>query len=85
MVEDRLGQRFGGDISFRHEKQWRLRDIVAQLREDYPDSDFHYHFDSSFIRPDGGILYIEGGDSDNSAYPILIAEVKNQGTNDARL
>ena len=85
VVEDHLDQRFGGDISFRHEKQWYLRDIVSQLREDYPDSDFHYHFDRSSIRPDGGILYIESGDGAGSAYPILIAEVKYQGTNDALL
>jgi type II restriction enzyme len=34
------------------------------------------------MRPDGGILYILS--KDNQRYPILIAEKKNQGTNDLR-
>lgn len=36
------------------------------------------------MRPDGGILYIQGKTSDRFTYPVLIAEVKNQGTNDLR-
>ena len=44
--------------------------------------EFHYHFSSSTIRPDGGILLIKG--NGELSYPILIAEVKNQGTNDLR-
>jgi len=37
--------------------------------------------DKSSIRPDGGILYIKGLPKDTMSYPILISEVKNQGTN----
>ena len=84
-VEDHLNDRFGGEMSFRHEKRWYLRDIVSELRADYPDMDFHHHFDNTFINPDGGILYINGKDGDEATYPILISEVKNQGTNDLRL
>jgi len=68
-----------------HEKQWYLKDIVRELEHTYPDTDFHYHFDSTSIRPDGGILYIQGQPEDDLTYPILIAEVKNQGTNELRL
>ena len=78
-----IQQKFGTRISLVHEKQWHLRDITADLRRIYPDVDFHHHFDTSSIRPDGGILYIEG-DGDTQTYPILISEVKNQGTNDLR-
>jgi len=35
------------------------------------------------MRPDGGILYIVT--KDEQKYPILITEMKNQGTNDLRL
>src|SRR3990172_4892372 len=45
---------------------------------------FHHHFDTSSIRPDGGILCIQGTPRSRLIYPILIAEVKNQGTNDLR-
>lgn len=84
-VVEHLGQKFSGKITIGHEKQWYLKDIVAELRQSYPDAEFHNHFEKSSIRPDGGILYIEGGSGDKLMYPILIAEVKNQGTNDTRV
>lgn len=80
-VEERLNRKFGKKISLAHEKQWYLKDIVAELRHTYPDTAFHYHFDTSSIRPDGGILHIRAKPGDKFMYPVLIAEVKNQGTN----
>ena len=79
-----ISKRFGTRVSLVHEKQWHLKDIVAELRNTYPDVDFHHHIDRSSIRPDGGILYLEGRPGDTMTYPILISEVKNQGTNDLR-
>lgn len=46
--------------------------------------EFHHYFDNTSIRPDGGILYLRSAPKDPLTYPILIAEVKNQGTNDLR-
>jgi len=83
-VVEHLDRQFEKKISLKHEKQWYLKDIVAELRHSYPDTEFHYHFDSSSIRPDGGILHIRGKADDKFMYPVLIAEVKNQGTNDLR-
>lgn len=83
-VVEHLDVRFGDKLSLVHEKRWYLKDMVAELRQTYPDIKFHYHFDTSFMRPDGGILYIQGKTGDRLTYPILIAEVKNQGTNDLR-
>ena len=84
-VIDYLGEKFDKKVSLVHVKQWYLKDIVTELRQTYPDTEFHYHFDSSSIRPDGGILCIQGKPGDKLTYPILIAEVKNQGTNVLRL
>lgn len=84
-VVDHLTVKFGTQVSLIHQKQWHLRDIVSELRESYPDTEFHYHFDSSSLRPDGGILFMTGPSGDSLSYPILIAEVKNQGTNDLRV
>ena len=84
-VEKHLADRFSGKISIAHEKQWWLKDVVSNLRRIYPDLEFHYHSDKSYIRPDGGILYIDGAPEDGQRYPILISEVKNQGTNDRRI
>ena len=83
-VVEHLSGKFAKKISLVHEKQWHLKDIVAELRHSYPDTEFHYYFDTSSIRPDGGILYIQGKTGDRLTFPILIAEVKNQGTNDLR-
>lgn len=83
-VEAHLNQKFSGRISIAHKKQWRLKDVVGELRNSYPDTEFHYHFDSSSIRPDGGILHLRARVDVEHLYPILIAEVKNQGTNDLR-
>ncbi len=84
-VEKNVRKKFGREISIGHKKQWYLKDMVAEFRHTYPDIEFHYHSESSSIRPDGGFLYIEGPSTGKLTYPILIAEVKNQGTNDLRM
>ena len=84
-VVDHLAREFGQKIALVHEKQWFLKDIVSELKHCYPEAEFHYHFETSSIRPDGGILYIEGRRGDPLRYPILIGEAKNQGTNGARV
>jgi len=73
----------GFDVALKHTAQWKLADIVSSLRGDFDDIDFHYHFETSAMRPDGGILSML--DNDQTVRPILITEVKNQGTNDLRL
>lgn len=83
-VVEYLLHKFGKKVTLTHQRQWLLKDIVQELRHTYPDMDFHYHLDTSAIRPDGGILFLEGKPKDPLTYPILIAEVKNQGTNDLR-
>lgn len=80
-VVGQLSKKYAFKIS--HHGSWYLKDIVAMLRKSFPDVRFHYYFDTSNIRPDGGILFIQ--DRQGREYPILIAEVKNQGTNDMRL
>ena len=84
MVVEYLQNRFGGRITLTHKKQWGLKDIVNELRPDFPDTDLHYHFENTSMKPDGGILAIESSKDSILTYPILISEVKNQGTNDLR-
>lgn len=57
-----------------------LHDIVNKLKINYPADEWNNLFDSSFLKPDGGILYLR--DKRKNKYPILIAEMKKQGTND---
>lgn len=61
-----------------------LKDIIAELRVKFPEVAFSDpEVSVSFMSPDGGITYLL--DKDGKGYPILIGEVKNQGTNAARL
>ncbi len=79
-VVDRLINEFG--VKLVHDSQWKVADVVGALRESFPDVDFHCHFNTSSMRPDGGFLSIV--DRDGTPHPILTTEVKNQGTNELR-
>lgn len=79
-VVARIEEEFG--VGLKHAGQWKLSDIVSSLRSDFTDIEFHYHFETSAMKPDGGILSML--DNEGTARPILITEVKNQGTNDLR-
>lgn len=70
-------------VKLEHESNMYLKDIVNKLKTLFPDVDFCYNFDTSSMRPDGGILFIVA--KNGQKYPILITEIKNQGTNDLRL
>lgn len=80
-VVARLNAEFS--LELRHRRDWPLQQVVARLRMDFPDVDFYEPRPGTSMRPDGGILSIM--DSSDRDYPILISEVKNQGTNDLRL
>lgn len=80
-VEAQIREKF--QVKLEWKRSWRLADIVAGLRERFPDVDFHYYFETSNIRPDGGVLSLI--DKENESHPILITEKKNQGTNDLRV
>lgn len=80
-VTARMEELFPG-IVLKFEGDWKLKDVVERLRAQYPDIDFTYYFETSGMRPDGGILSIV--DKDGLSHAILITEKKNQGTNDLR-
>jgi type II restriction enzyme len=80
-VCEELELKFPG-IKLKHESQWFLPAVIADLKAAFSGVDFHCYHTSSAMRPDGGILSIVS--KSGPAYPILIAEKKNQGTNDLR-
>jgi len=61
-----------------------LTEIIAQLKRQYPkySKEFTTVLPTSFIRPDGGLLYALNERGDRRL--ILVSEVKRQGTNDQR-
>lgn len=71
------------NVSLRWEKRILLVDVIGSLRRIYPSVAFSDPENgASFMTPDGGVTFLK--DKKGNRYPILIAEVKNQGTNDAR-
>ncbi|MBN2208014.1 MAG: hypothetical protein JW759_01785 [Candidatus Coatesbacteria bacterium] len=80
VVAERLQTEFR--VRLHHDREWKLAAIVSRLRALFPDVEFHCYFGTSAMRPDGGILSIE--DEHGALFPVLIVEVKNQGTNDLR-
>lgn len=66
-----------------HDKTWMLKEIVEKLRLQFGDVSFAEPGSRSYMSPDGGILSLATTDGDK--HPVLIAEVKNQGTNDLRI
>ncbi len=84
-VEQMLRKAHKDRLILSHKKTWPLHHIVQELKYTYPEIDFHYHSKRSSIRPDGGVLCMDARSSKPIIYPILIAEAKNQGTNDLRL
>lgn len=80
-VVARLTDKFPA-IQLHHVTEWKLKDVVETLRTNFPTVDFYYFFHTSSMRPDGGILSLV--DKRGHSFPILIAEKKNQGTNDLR-
>jgi hypothetical protein len=79
-VCDQLLKKFPG-IKLKHEAQWLLPAVVADLKRKFPEVDFHHYHNTSAMRPDGGILAIES--NRGPTYPILIAEERNRTASDA--
>ena len=72
------------NVTLTWEKTIKLKDIIAELRSKYPSVSFaDPEVDNSFMSPDGGITFLV--DKQGKKFPILIGEVKNQGTNATRL
>lgn len=80
MVVDALKKEFKVDMAW--EKRLTLADAINTLKKKYTTVSFANPLASSFMSPDGGIVFLL--DKDGNKYPILISEVKNQGTNDIR-
>lgn len=79
---ERLTEKFG--IVLKHERRVMLSDIVTSLRRSFPTVSFEDPLPNTYMSPDGGVLSIMSLDGERM-FPVLITEVKNQGTNDLRL
>lgn len=80
-VIKKIEKNFG--LKIEHQDRLFLREIVSHLRAHFPDINFKNHFDNTFLKPDGGFVFIL--DKTGKKYTILISEAKRQGTNDLRV
>lgn len=80
-VEAEVKDRYA--VELHHRKNWMLYRIVEDLNAALPEIDFHCEQKKTYMSPDGGVLAIK--DTEGKTYPILVSEVKNQGTNDLRI
>jgi type II restriction enzyme len=80
-VVARLQVDFG--LQLHHAKTAKLADILSGLEADFPEAPFGKVRPDTSMKPDGGILSIV--DREGRRHTILIAEVKNQGTNVERV
>jgi type II restriction enzyme len=80
LVAVSIQKKFG--LVLQWDDKWFLKDIVSHLRKNYPSVEFCDPLDTTYMKPDGGILSLLH--KDGGRHPILIAERKNQGTNDLR-
>lgn len=79
-INEALIAEFG--ITLDWKKSLSLTDTIHRVKNIYPDITFTTPQKKSNMRPDGGITCMV--DKNGKLYPILISEVKNQGTNDIR-
>lgn len=76
-----ITEKFG--LQLLHRKSVLLSEIISELQKTFPTVEFSEVFPRSSMNPDGGILSLVP-ESGSQLHPVLIAEKKNQGTNDLR-
>jgi type II restriction enzyme len=71
------------NLKFLHEDKIYKSDINSIVKRNFnqPELGTNQSVKSSFIRPDGGIIWII---INNKKYPLMITEAKKQGSNDKR-
>ena len=88
-VIEYLEERFEMDTKFENyhlkfEKTIKICDMINFLKKRGARTEFFAYNDINKIRPDGGIVYLVDEINDIK-YPLVIAEVKHQGTNKERI
>lgn len=66
------------------EKSIKICDMIKFIKKRGIRTEFYSYDDSRAIVPDGGIIYLVD-EKEDIKYPLVIAEVKHQGTNKERL
>ena len=65
-----------------HDQSVYINKIANNLEENYPELKIDFNFQNTFLKPDGGIIYVTG--KSGRKHVLLISEAKRQGTNNLR-
>ncbi|ENY69142.1 Type II restriction modification system endonuclease [Metamycoplasma auris 15026] len=68
-------------LEFELKPRLLLKEIACVINALENSSSFSSNFESTFISPDGGILFVIDPNNKTKKYPILISEIKTQGSN----
>lgn len=68
----------------KYEKAIKICDMISFIKRKGIRTEFYMYDDTRSIIPDGGIIYLVD-EVTGVKYPLVIAEVKHQGTNDERI
>lgn len=88
-VIEYLEKRFDMETKFENyhlefAKSIKIYDMIQFIKKRGVRTEFYAYDDSRAIYPDGGVIYLVD-EKDDIKYPLVIAEVKHQGTNTERL
>lgn len=84
-----LNERFDVENKFQNysivfERSLKISDMISIIKQKGIRYDFDMDYIDRVIVPDGGVLFLVNKTT-NEKKPILVSEIKRQGTNDARI
>lgn len=88
MVIKYLEDRFNMDTEYENyhlefKKSIKIADMIQFIKNKKVRTEFYKYDNNRAIYPDGGVIYLVD-EKENINYPLVIAEVKHQGTNKER-
>lgn len=72
------------DYEIIFEKKIKVKYMIEMIQKAGLRNEFDYNYNNRTIVPDGGILYLKNK-KNNEKLPLVIAEIKRQGTNKERV
>ena len=83
-LNEKLKNLMGSDYYFEFKKQIFFSEIIQFIKTSGTRKEFDEHYNQNIIKPDGGVIWLKKKSDINYKKPVLISEVKRQGTNDER-
>ena len=83
-LENRFQNLIKDNYYFEFKKEIQFSEIIEVIKTSEVRKNFSTQYDNHWIKPDGGIIWLKKKADINYKKPVLISEIKRQGTNDQR-